>query len=111
MTIGSKVALLSQWIDASYPEDMDLELVLRRRVGKIMNEVGEVAQALEGFTGENPRKGKFASADDVMEELLDVAVTALGAWEHMAGNLGNCDLALSDKLDKIIHRAGLWGAE
>jgi len=107
MTIGQNVAKLSKWIDASYPASMDAELVLRRRVGKIMNEAGEVAQALEGYTGENPRKGVFDTSDHVMAELLDVAITALGAWEHMDGNLGRSQHVLEEKLLAILRRAGI----
>jgi hypothetical protein len=79
-------------------------------VGKLMEETGEVGQALGGYTGENPRKGVTHSREDLMGELLDVAITALGAWEHMDGNRGRSGHALAVKLDSILNRAGL-GAE
>jgi NTP pyrophosphatase (non-canonical NTP hydrolase) len=105
--LSESVRRLSQWIDDSYPDDMPEELVLRRRTGKLMEEAGEVASALGGYTGENPRKGVTHSRDDVMAELLDVAVTALGAWEHMDGNRGHAFFALTLKLDAILLRANL----
>jgi NTP pyrophosphatase (non-canonical NTP hydrolase) len=101
---------LSAWIDGSYDPGMVKELVLRRRVGKLMEEVGEVGTALGGVTGENPRKGVTHTESQLMDELLDVAITALGAWEHMDGNQGRSVHALSVALDRILNRAGL-GAE
>lgn len=104
------IVRLSEWVDGSYPETMDPELVLRRRIGKLMEETGEVGRALGGYTGENPRKGFTHTRADVMGELLDVAITALGAWEHMDGNRGRSIEALTVKLDALLNRAGL-GAE
>lgn len=104
---GEKIAILSRWIDASYPDHLDAELVVRRRVGKIGNEFGEVLQALEGATGENPRKGVFDDYEHVGQELLDVAITALGAWEHLTGNTGDSVNALGYKIESILERAGL----
>lgn len=108
--LSESVRRLSSWIDDSYPAGIDQELHLRRRIGKLMEETGETAQALGGYTGENPRKGLTHTREDVMKELLDVAVTALGAWEHMDGNRGNSDLAVTVHLDFLLNRVGL-GAE
>jgi len=108
--LSESVRRLSGWIDESYPVGIDPELHLRRRIGKLMEEAGEVAKALGGYTGENPRKGFTHTREDVMKELLDVAVTALGAWEHMDGNRGNAPLAVTVHLDFLLNRAGL-GAE
>lgn len=108
--ISRSVARLSAWIDGSYPVEIDPELHLRRRIDKLMEEVGETGQSLGGYTGENPRKGVTHTREDVMGELLDVAVTALGAWEHMDGNRSRSALALAVKLDALLNRVGL-GAE
>jgi NTP pyrophosphatase (non-canonical NTP hydrolase) len=113
-TIGEKVAILSRWIDDSYERDgfdLDGETVLRRRIDKLMEEVGEVGQALGGYVGENPRKGFTHEKEDVMAELLDVAITALGAWEHMGGNRGDSGEALEDKLYRVLNRVGLVGPQ
>lgn len=105
--IGASARLLSAWIDGSYDTALGEELVLRRRIGKLMEEVGEVGLALGGYTGENPRKGVTHTRDDVMTELIDVAVTALGAWEHMDGNHGRVESELETKLAGLLTRAGL----
>lgn len=47
---------------------------------KTIEEVGEVADAIIGIEGANPRKGVYATADDLSKELLDVALTAMIAW-------------------------------
>ncbi|MGW6391266.1 MazG-like family protein [Streptomyces sp. NPDC055103] len=56
------------------------ELVLFR-VLKIGEEFGEVAEALHGVNGTNPRKGKSHTTEDVVKELVDVAVTTFVALE------------------------------
>ncbi len=49
------------------------------RILKLSEEVGEVAEAVIGATGQNPRKGFSHTWDDVQAELCDVAITALMA--------------------------------
>lgn len=46
---------------------------------KLSEEVGEVAEAVIGATGQNPRKGASHTWDDVQGELCDVVITALVA--------------------------------
>ncbi|MEU1051766.1 MazG-like family protein [Streptomyces sp. NPDC005876] len=49
------------------------------RMLKLSEEVGEVAEAVIGATGQNPRKGVTHTWQDVEAELCDVALTALVA--------------------------------
>ncbi|MGJ5751088.1 NTP pyrophosphatase (non-canonical NTP hydrolase) [Streptomyces puniciscabiei] len=49
------------------------------RVLKLSEEVGEVAEAIIGTTGQNPRKGVTHTWEDVQAELCDVVITALVA--------------------------------
>jgi NTP pyrophosphatase (non-canonical NTP hydrolase) len=95
---------LSRWIDASN-NSRDREALLWGRISKIGEEFGEAIQALIGYTGQNPRKGFTHSRDDVQEELLDVAVTALGAVEHLRGNDGRALAELDDKIRRVHARA------
>ncbi|MBW8740733.1 MAG: MazG-like family protein [Streptomyces turgidiscabies] len=67
---------LTAWLDATNgrsPQETTL------RVLKLTEEVGEVAQAWIGVTGQNPRKGVTHTREDVADELCDVIVTALVA--------------------------------
>jgi NTP pyrophosphatase (non-canonical NTP hydrolase) len=104
--IGPGAARLSAWIDASYGE-IHSEVHARRRVDKLMEECGEVGQALGGWFGENPRKGVTHTREDVLKELLDVALTALGAWESLTGNTGGSGNALQEHVVSRLARVGL----
>src|SRR5512138_2302215 len=79
---------LSEWIDAGNA-DRDPEAVTLHRLIKLAEENGEVVTAVIGALGSNPRKGVTHSLDDVRAELLDVAITALGAYEHLDGPPGS----------------------
>ena len=72
---------------------------------------GEVIQAFIGLTGQNPRKGVTGARDDVVEELLDVAIAALSAIEHLREHDGAALSLLSEKIRRGADRAGLLGAE
>ncbi|MFG2309695.1 MazG-like family protein [Streptomyces sp. NPDC048566] len=68
---------LHGWLDANPAHGGTDGLLLR--VLKLSEEVGEVAEAVIGATGQNPRKGVSHSWDDVRSELCDVVVTAMVA--------------------------------
>jgi hypothetical protein len=103
---GKRLAALSTWIDAGNAH-RDSEAQLWGRVSKVTEEAGESIAALIGATGQNPRKGITHTMIDVCEELLDVAITALGAVEHINGNWGNSLELLDSKVDEVCKRAGL----
>lgn len=77
-TTWDRIGLIRQWLDDEAPQagGGDRRLL---RVLKISEEVGEVAEALHGALGANPRKGASHTWDDVRKELVDVAVTTLVA--------------------------------
>jgi hypothetical protein len=105
--IAARACALSKWIDDSYSPDTPAELVLWRRVAKVCEEAGEVIDALGGYVGENPRKGVTHTREDVIGELLDTALCALAAVEHMTGNNACSVSLLADKADRVAQRAGL----
>lgn len=65
------------WLDANRTLPPDTEKLLR--IMKLTEEAGEVAQAVTGTLGQNPRKGVTHSWDDVQAELCDVMFTAMVA--------------------------------
>ncbi|MGW2930404.1 MazG-like family protein [Streptomyces sp. NPDC001156] len=75
---------LHAWLDANRTHDDAEGLLLR--ILKLSEEVGEVAQAVIGATGQNPRKGTTHDWDDVQAELCDVVITALVALRTLAPN-------------------------
>jgi len=107
MSILSQDALvaLSDWIDDGNAT-RDAEAVTWGRLAKIGEEFGEVVAAYIGATGQNPRKGTTHDLGHVCDELLDVAVTALGAYEHLMGS-GDALEALDDKIVRVAQRAGV----
>ena len=107
MSTATKLAAISQWIDDSYPLDLDREAHLWRRITKAGTEYGETLDAFAGAIGENPRKGITNDMGDVLEELLDIAVAALGAVEHLNSNDGSAMALLALKVAKVYDRAGL----
>lgn len=104
---AKQLAALSNFITSTYRPGMDPELVMRRRVGKVSNEVGEVWEAIEAWTGENFRKGVYGTKDDVIKELLDVACAALCATEHLTGDSGEALLQFMAHVAAMVARAGL----
>lgn len=92
-TLGAVLGRMSAILDVTIPHNTAKELHWER-VGKLPEESGEVFTAFLGWLGSNPRKGRTNEVDAVCDELLDVAVTALGAWEHLTGNQGGCGAAL-----------------
>ncbi|MDH6134862.1 NTP pyrophosphatase (non-canonical NTP hydrolase) [Kitasatospora sp. MAA4] len=68
---------LDRWIDAGSPNSPEQQRILR--VLKVSEEAGEAAQAVIGVTGQNPRKGVSHTWEDVENELVDVALSALVA--------------------------------
>ncbi|NUP46310.1 MAG: NUDIX domain-containing protein [Catenulispora sp.] len=74
---------------------------------KLTEEIGEVATALIGATGTNPRKGITHGMDDVADELADVAITALIA---LAAVTDDAREALAARLTHVYTRSLDHGA-
>ena len=104
----AKLLAMSQWVDAGNPE-LSTEAIALIRLIKLSEESGEVAAAYIGAIGANPRKGVTNGMDKVLEELLDVAVTALGAYEHLQGHSGESLNALLGKIIAVADRAEAFG--
>lgn len=102
----SLLAALSRWLDEAQG-GRDPEAVMWGRVAKVSEEAGEAIAALIGATGQNPRKGTTHTYEDVVGELLDVAVTALTAVEHLTGNGGRALDLFHDKVAAVSDRAGV----
>ena len=87
--LSEACARTSRLINDSYPADTPYEVRVHRRISmKLAEELGEVTTALGGWLGENPRKGVTHTLENVLEELLDVAACALGAYEFLTDHEG-----------------------
>lgn len=89
--VDELIARASDHLDESIRYSLDLDthdlrhraLLLRIRVDKNIEEVGEAHRAIIGAEGSNPRKGVTHSEIDIADELLDQALTALLAYYHV----------------------------
>lgn len=91
---------LRAWLDAESPVTGDTATAMR--VLKIGEEFGEVAEALHGVMGTNPRKGESHTWQDVQEELCDVAITSLIA---LATLTPDAQKVFEGKLQRIADRS------
>jgi NTP pyrophosphatase (non-canonical NTP hydrolase) len=98
------IDLLHAWLDAGRAHGGREGLLLR--ILKLSEEVGEVAQAVIGATGQNPRKGVSHTWDDVRSELCDVVITAMVALRELAPDARE---VFADRLTSVAGRS-LGGA-
>ena len=78
---------LVAWLDRGSELPPETKTLLQ--ILKITEEAGEVAEALIGVTGQNPRKGFSHTWQDVEAELCDVIVTAMVALTRVNPNARN----------------------
>lgn len=79
---------------------------VQNQIVKLMEELGEVAQAFIGWSGQNHRKGYSHSIDDVISELADVVITAQVALITASANTGYSPIShYADKLHRVTSRA------
>jgi hypothetical protein len=101
---------LSKWIDTGLA-DRDREARQMHRVIKVAEEAGEAVAALIGAWGANPRKGVTHTDSELIDELLDVAVTALGAIEHLTDHAGDSLELLDQHIAMVAERADRFTAQ
>lgn len=75
------------------------------RVTKPCEEAGEAWRAFSRLTGENPRKGKCGTMDEVLGELGDTAASALMAVQHLVKDRQRVLEVLSAAMEKARARA------
>jgi len=81
-------ALLSDYLDSFLYERgyCNRRYLMYARTAKLAEEVGEVMQAVIGWTGDNPRKGISHTDADIVNELCDVILTAMCALHSAVGD-------------------------
>jgi NTP pyrophosphatase (non-canonical NTP hydrolase) len=94
------VSRLHAWLQENntYPPEQEVLL----RVLKLSEEVGEVAQAVIGAKGQNPRKGTTHSWQDVESELCDVIITAMVALRTLTPDAAE---VFTSQLDRVVQRS------
>lgn len=94
------VGRLVEWLDEETGASPELARVLR--VLKISEEAGEVAEAVHGVTGANPRKGRSHTWEDVQSELCDVIVTSMVALRTLTPDAAE---VFARRLDHVAGRS------
>jgi NTP pyrophosphatase (non-canonical NTP hydrolase) len=97
---------IDNWLDNSVSADYHNQPLAQdwARVGKVIEELGEVIRALIGYTGQNPRKGTTHSKQEMLDELADTAITAILAMEHFTKNPAEVRQLIKSKLWTIEER-------
>lgn len=95
---------ITAWLDRSNPSTPHEDSM---RVLKLVEEAGEAAAAYIGMVGQNPRKGVTHTRDDLLNELADVAITALCAMQHFTQNATVTRGMLAAKVAGIMARSDI----
>jgi NTP pyrophosphatase (non-canonical NTP hydrolase) len=98
------IGAITRWLDESNPVGPHEDSM---RVMKLAEECGEAVAAYIGMVGQNPRKGVTHSLDDLLNELADVAVTALCAMQHFTQDTDVTEGVFAAKVERIISRSGI----
>lgn len=91
---------LVDWLDDESPVSPEMARLLR--VLKITEEAGEVAEAVHGAMGSNPRKGASHTWDDVQNELVDVILTGMVALVTITPDAPKI---FAERIDHIAQRS------
>jgi NTP pyrophosphatase (non-canonical NTP hydrolase) len=98
---------ITAWLDRSNPAGPHEDSM---RVLKLVEEAGEAAAAYIGMVGQNPRKGVTHTQGDLLNELADVALTALCAMQHFTQDAAVTRAVLASKVAGIMARSDIRAA-
>jgi NTP pyrophosphatase (non-canonical NTP hydrolase) len=99
------VESITEWLDSSNPASEHEDSM---RVLKLLEEAGEAAAAYIGMVGQNPRKGVTHTKEQLLDELADVAVTALCAIQHFTQDTYITRELFTGKLRRIVDRKNMY---
>lgn len=99
-TTWETVSRLVDWLDTESATSPEVARLLR--VLKISEEAGEVAEAVHGVTGSNPRKGHSHTWEDVQKELCDVILTSMVALRTITPDAGK---VFAERLEHVAERS------
>jgi hypothetical protein len=100
------IRFIDEWLDEMVSADYHNQPLAQdwARVAKVSEECGEAIQALIGYTGQNPRKGKSGSQGDLLNELADIVMTGILALQHFTKDTGLTKAVIRAKLRAIEER-------
>ena len=95
------------WDEAGRLTEWLREVSVESQLLKLSEEVGEVAAAYLGVTGQNPRKGVTHTQDDLVNEVAHVRITAAVTIVRLTGDGQAARAAFEAHLARVVARAGL----
>jgi 8-oxo-dGTP pyrophosphatase MutT (NUDIX family)/NTP pyrophosphatase (non-canonical NTP hydrolase) len=95
------------WDEIGALHDYHRDVPADSQLLKLMEEMGEVAQAWIGVQGHNRRKGIYATDQDVLAELADVIITAAVAMAGITQDARRAGESFQQRLATVVTRAGL----
>jgi NTP pyrophosphatase (non-canonical NTP hydrolase) len=100
------ISKIDRWLDSAVSDTYIHQPLAQdwARVGKVIEELGEVIRALIGFTGQNPRKGITHSRQEMLDELADTAITGILGMQHFTKDASETRQILQEKLKAIENR-------
>jgi len=100
------IANIDRWLDSAVADEYKGQPLAQdwARLSKIGEEYGEAVNAFIGLTGQNPRKGVYATAANVHNELADVVFTAILCMQHLIGDTQSVKDILRSRLAAIEKR-------
>lgn len=105
--IITAIVEINEWLDSNVHPDYKEQPLAQdaMRIMKIGEELGEAVAEFILFTGQNPRKPQDEEAEGrLLNELADVACTAVLAIQHFTGDFADTEEILTDKLVAIHER-------
>lgn len=103
----NKILALDTWLDRNCSDVYKQQPLAQdwARVAKAGEEVGEAIEKLISYTGQNPRKEPKPEAYyEMLDELSDVALTALLAITHFTKDTRTTEAILNDRLTYLYER-------
>lgn len=98
-TVGFMIGSTAKWL-------RDNGVGPSQQIIKLSEEVGEASSAFTGCIGANPRKGVTHTFEDLVDELADVAITALNAIAIVDPDTDPMS-ALHSRLEYVTTRLGI----
>ena len=94
------------WLDENVSQEYKDQPLAQdwARISKGIEELGEAVDTQIGVTGQNPRKGIYATPEERLNELADTALTAILAMQHFKKNTSEVRQILLHKQELLYQR-------
>lgn len=95
---------ISKLLDQSHLDEPSWELRTRRRIDAIIEDVDDVMGALRDVVADTPRKARTHDTEELLDALMDVAISTLGVYESLTAHEGRSVWELGIRARKNLRR-------